>query len=52
MQGYMDFDIPQRRQLQSGSEGICFSVKMVAQLDSHMEKNDPDYYLVHKSVPD
>lgn len=36
----MDFDIPQRRQLQIRSEEVHFT-KMVAQLDSHMGKHFP-----------
>lgn len=38
MQGYVDFDILQRRQLQSSSEGTHSSGGMVAQLDIHMGK--------------
>jgi len=53
MQGYVDFDTLQRRQLQSSSEGTLSSVGMVAQLDIHMGKKLPRFYLtIHRSIPD
>lgn len=48
-QGYVNSDIPQR-QLQSSSEGIHSSVKMVARLDNHMGKTFPRLLLYHTQI--